>query len=70
MMNFSERRDSILSVFSKAKSDLENLNKEIQSETIANSDRISSLEQRNRELGKIRIENESIIKTFSKLFKQ
>ena len=50
MPTFQQRRDSILSAFAKAKTDLENLNAEIQAEVDDNVAQMQNLAAKNKEL--------------------
>lgn len=69
MPTFQQRRDSILSAFAKAKTDLENLNAEIQAEIEDNSTQMQNLAAKNKELQSLKTDNEGSIKTFSKFLK-
>ena len=64
MMNFKERRDTILSQFEKAKSDLQILNNDIDNEINKNKENIQSLLQKNEELKSLKTTNKSSIKKF------
>lgn len=68
-MDYKQRRDNILSAFSKAKTDLENLNSEIQAEIEDNSTQMQNLAAKNKELQSLKTDNEGSIKTFSKFLK-
>lgn len=63
-MNFKERRDTILSQFEKAKSDLQILNNDIDNEINKNKENIQSLLQKNEELKSLKTTNKSSIKKF------
>lgn len=69
MPTFQQRRDSILSAFAKAKTDLENLNAEIQAEVDDNVAQMQNLAAKNKELQSLKTDNDSSIKTFSKFIK-
>lgn len=69
MATFQQRRDTILSQFAQAKSDLEVLNSDIDKEIEKNKAEISSLATKNTELASLKNSNESSIKTFSKFLK-
>lgn len=69
MNNFKERRDNILGVFNQAKADLETLNVDIQEQISQNQTAIAELTAKNSELVALKSNNDSSIKTFSKLFK-
>lgn len=69
MATFQQRRDTILSQFAQAKSDLEVLNSDIDKEIEKNKAEISSLTTKNTELASLKTSNESSIKTFSKFLK-
>ncbi|WP_303207304.1 hypothetical protein [Bacteroides oleiciplenus] len=68
-MDYKQRRESILSNFAKAKTDLENLNAEIQAEMDDNAVQMQNLAAKNRELQSLKTDNDSSIKTFSKFLK-
>lgn len=68
-MDYKQRRESILSDFAKAKTDLENLNAEIQAEMDDNAVQMQNLAAKNRELQSLKTDNDSSIKTFSKFLK-
>lgn len=68
-MDYKQRRESILSNFAKVKTDLENLNAEIQAEIEDNSTKIQNLATKNKELQSLKTDNDSSIKTFSKFLK-
>lgn len=68
-MDYKQRRESILSDFAKAKTDLENLNAEIQAEMDDNVAQIQNLATKNKELQSLKTDNDSSIKTFSKFLK-
>lgn len=68
-MDYKQRRESILSNFAKAKTDLENLNAEIQAEMDDNAVKMQSLAAKNKELQSLKTDNDSSIKTFSKFLK-
>lgn len=68
-MDYKQRRESILSDFAKAKTDLENLNAEIQAEMDDNVAQMQSLAAKNKELQSLKTDNDSSIKTFSKFLK-
>ena len=68
-MDYKQRRKSILSNFAKAKTDLENLNAEIQAEMDDNAVQMQNLAAKNRELQSLKSDNDSSIKTFSKFLK-
>nr|DAN71321.1 MAG TPA: hypothetical protein [Bacteriophage sp.] len=68
-MDYKQRRESILSNFAKAKTDLENLNAEIQAEMDDNVAQMQSLAAKNKELQSLKTDNDSSIKTFSKFLK-
>lgn len=68
-MDYKQRRDNILSAFSKEKTDLENLNAEIQAEIEDNSTQMQNLATKNKELQSLKTDNDSSIKTFSKFLK-
>lgn len=68
-MDYKQRRESILSNFAKAKTDLENLNAEIQAEMDDNVAQMQSLADKNKELQSLKTDNDSSIKTFSKFLK-
>lgn len=68
-MDYKQRRESILSNFAKAKTDLENLNAEIQAEIEDNSTQMQNLAAKNKELQSLKTDNDSSIKTFSKFLK-
>lgn len=68
-MDYKQRRESILSNFAKAKTDLENLNAEIQAEMDDNAVQMKNLAAKNRELQSLKTDNGSSIKTFSKFLK-
>ena len=63
-MDYKQRRESILSDFAKAKTDLENLNADIQAEM---DDNVAQMQ--NKELQSLKTDNDSSIKTFSKFLK-
>lgn len=65
-MDYKQRRESILSDFAKAKTDLENLNAEIQAEMDDNVAQMQNLAAKNKELQSLKTDNDSSIKTFSK----
>lgn len=69
MTNFNQRRDAILDIFNSAKSDLETLNQDIQSQIEENQRAISKLQVENEELMALKSSNESSIKTFTKFFR-
>lgn len=64
MMNFKERRDTILSQFEKAKSDLQILNNDIDNEINKNKENVQSLLQKNEELKSLKTTNKNSIKKF------
>lgn len=66
---FSKRRTDVLEVYNKAKGDLENLNKDIQSQIDANNVEVSRIAEENKQLESIKSSNKSTIKVFEKLFK-
>ena len=66
-MDYKQRRESILSDFAKAKTDLENLNAEIQAEM--DVAQMQNLAAKNKELQSLKTDNDSSIKTFSKFLK-
>ena len=69
MENFKERREKILGVFTQAKSDLEQLNRDID-ETIKNNNaQIIALQTANSNLQQLKAGNESSIKGFAKFIK-
>jgi hypothetical protein len=68
-MDYKQRRESILSNFAKAKTDLENLNAEIQAEMDDNVAQMQNLAAKNKELQSLKTDNDSSIKTFSKFLK-
>lgn len=68
-MDYKQRRESILSDFAKAKTDLENLNAEIQAEMDDNVAQMQNLAAKNKELRSLKTDNDSSIKTFSKFLK-
>lgn len=68
-MDYKQRRESILSDFAKAKTDLENLNAEIQAEMDDNVAQMQNLAAKNKELQSLKTDNNSSIKTFSKFLK-
>lgn len=68
-MDYKQRRESILSNFAKAKTDLENLNAEIQAEMDDNAVQMQNLAAKNRELQSLKTDNDSSIKTLSKFLK-
>ena len=68
-MDYKQRRESILSNFAKAKTDLENLNAQIQAEMDDNVAQMQSLAAKNKELQSLKTDNDSSIKTFSKFLK-
>lgn len=68
-MDYKQRRESILSDFAKAKTDLENLNAEIQAEMDDNAAQMRNLAAKNKELQSLKTDNDSSIKTFSKFLK-
>lgn len=68
-MDYKQRRESILSDFAKAKTDLENLNAEIQAEMDDNVAQMQNLATKNKELQSLKTDNDSSIKTFSKFLK-
>lgn len=68
-MDYKQRRESILSDFAKAKTDLENLNAEIQAEMDDNVAQMHNLAAKNKELQSLKTDNDSSIKTFSKFLK-
>ena len=68
-MDYKQRRESILSDFAKAKTDLENLNAEIQEEMDDNVAQMQNLAAKNKELQSLKTDNDSSIKTFSKFLK-
>lgn len=68
-MDYKQRRESILSNFAKAKTDLENLNAEIQAEMDDNVAQMQSLAAKNKELQSLKTDNDISIKTFSKFLK-
>lgn len=69
MTNFEERRTSILSVFQKAKEDLEALNKDINDKINENVQTISSLNEENTKLKNLITQNEKSANAFKSLFK-
>ncbi|MEL5894198.1 hypothetical protein AAE250_11905 [Bacteroides sp. GD17] len=70
MATFQQRRETILSQFAQAKSDLEVLNSDIDKEIEKNKSEISSLTTKNAELTSLKSSNEGSIKTFAKFLKQ
>lgn len=68
-MYYKQRRESILSDFAKAKTDLENLNADIQAEIDDNVAQMQNLAAKNKELQSLKTDNDSSIKTFSKFLK-
>lgn len=68
-MDYKQRRESILSDFAKAKTDLENLNAEIQADMDDNVAQMQNLAAKNKELQSLKTDNDSSIKTFSKFLK-
>lgn len=68
-MDYKQRRESILSDFAKAKTDLENLNADIQVEMDDNVAQMQNLAAKNKELQSLKTDNDSSIKTFSKFLK-
>lgn len=68
-MDYKQRRESILSDFAKAKTDLENLNAEIQAEMDDNVAQMQNLAAKNKELQSLKTDNDSSIKTSSKFLK-
>lgn len=69
MQEFKERRENILSIFTKAKADLEQLNADIDAQVAENKGKIDELSAKNNELLQLKTENNSTAKTFAKLFK-
>lgn len=68
-MDYKQRRESILSDFAKAKTDLENLNADIQAEMDDNVAQMQNLAAKNKELQSLKTDNDSSIKAFSKFLK-
>lgn len=68
-MDYKQRRESILSNFAKAKTDLENLNAEIQAEIDDNAVKMQNLAVKNKELQSLKTDNDGSIKAFSKFLK-
>ena len=58
-MDYKQRRESILSDFAKAKTDLENLNAEIQAEMDDNVAQMQNLAAKNKELQSLKTDNDS-----------
>ena len=69
MKDFKTRRESILAVFHKAKSDLEALNADIQAEIDANKQQIAAPTTLNSELMALKSNNEVSVAAFKKFFK-
>lgn len=62
MSNFEERRSNILSVFQKAKEDLETLNKDINDKINDNTQTTSRLNEENSKLESLIVQNKKISK--------
>lgn len=60
--DFSSRKNSILSAFKQAKADLEQLNKDIDSEIISNNETISALQIEQANLKALKSSNNTSIK--------
>jgi hypothetical protein len=69
MTNFEERRSNILSVFQKAKEDLEALNKDINDRINENTQTISNLNDENSKLKSLILQNEQSANIFKKILK-
>lgn len=68
MNNFKERRDSILALFSEAKTALEDLTTDINEQIKTNQAEIAYLSSQNAELSSINTKNAASIKALSKFF--
>lgn len=69
LTQFAQSRESILSIFAKAKTDLEKLNEEISNEIESNSARIKELSDENASLSTLKTQNKSALSSLCKLFK-
>lgn len=69
MQKFKERREEILSIFSKATADLEKLNSEIEQQIAQNKAQIEFLLAENADMDALKISNRTTVKKFSNLFK-
>lgn len=68
-VDFSQRRENVLSVFNGAVKELNTLNADIDETMKANENAVTELQAQNRELGKIKSSNNKTIAFFSKIFK-
>lgn len=69
MSNFEERRSNILSVFQKAKEDLETLNKDINDKINDNTQTISRLNEENSKLKSLIVQNGKSASSFKNILK-
>lgn len=69
MDSFKNRRETIMNMFSQAKSDLEQLNADIDVAIASNQEKISALQTENQALSSLKTNNENSIKSFTKIFK-
>lgn len=69
LIQLTQSRENILSIFAKAKTDLEKLNEEISDEIESNSTKIKELSDENSSLSALKSQNMTALSSFSKLFK-
>lgn len=69
MSNLEERRSNILSVFQKAKEDLETLNKDINDKINDNTQTISLLNEENSKLESLIVQNKKSARAFKNILK-
>jgi len=69
MQKFKERREKILSIFSQASADLEQLNTEIDAQIAQNNEQIAALSASNAEMAALKMDNSNTARKFAKFFK-
>ena len=69
LIQLTQSRENILSIFAKAKTDLEKLNEEISDEIESNSTKIKELSDENSSLSALKSQNMTALSSFSKLCK-
>ena len=68
-IDFSQRREQILSVFKQSQNDLLELNAEIEKTVEANLQEFDRIRQENESLLSLKSDNQKALKFFGKLFK-
>lgn len=68
VQTFSERRNGILETYHKVVNDLETLNADIDQQVENNKAELERIQQENKELSSLKGNNNSTIKTLTKLF--